>query len=281
MRLLDSAAMLATERRLVAAGASIQREEGVECCNSRQTKFWVHDPDGVLWEIYLLHEDIDHFGAGSEVVSVTPAGETSASKIDKSEVDEPESGSRLFWEHSLGTEIPTRLPFADGSLDEVRLNGTFNTALDEVTITSLLREVYRSLKEGGVVKLHTLVADRPVGGGELSLPGPASVVKATPMQDFLVRALRASQFTAVRFTKFKASPCFVVDEIQLRESMLEARKVLRGTGHEKRLVLYKGPMAEVRDGAGNIFACGEWVTVAAPVAETLRDGPNAEMFVVV
>ncbi len=36
-----------------AAGFSTQREDGVECCHSRQTKFWVADPDANQWEIYI------------------------------------------------------------------------------------------------------------------------------------------------------------------------------------------------------------------------------------
>ena len=36
-----------------------RREEGVECCYARQTKFWVLDPDRTLWEMYVLEGDIE------------------------------------------------------------------------------------------------------------------------------------------------------------------------------------------------------------------------------
>src|SRR5690242_1543913 len=63
-RLADSKALVDMQRRLELAGIRSQREEGVECCYARQTKFWVHDPDGTMWEVYTLDEDIDHRGPG-------------------------------------------------------------------------------------------------------------------------------------------------------------------------------------------------------------------------
>src|SRR5262249_37260387 len=39
------------QRRLETAGVVTQREEGVECCYALQTKFWVADPDRMLWEV--------------------------------------------------------------------------------------------------------------------------------------------------------------------------------------------------------------------------------------
>jgi hypothetical protein len=50
------------QRRLEAAGMPTRREDGVECCYARQTKFWITDPDGTLWEIYVFHDDIDEHG---------------------------------------------------------------------------------------------------------------------------------------------------------------------------------------------------------------------------
>ena len=63
-RMPDFAALVAMQQRWELAGGSSQREEGVECCYARQTKFWVTDPDQTLWEIYTLDEDIDHRGKG-------------------------------------------------------------------------------------------------------------------------------------------------------------------------------------------------------------------------
>ena len=46
------------QRRLEMAGLRTEREDGVECCYARQTKFWVTDPDKALWEVYVFHEDV-------------------------------------------------------------------------------------------------------------------------------------------------------------------------------------------------------------------------------
>src|ERR1700722_4795308 len=39
-RMADSASLVAMQRRLGEAGIHSRREEGVECCYARQTKFW-------------------------------------------------------------------------------------------------------------------------------------------------------------------------------------------------------------------------------------------------
>jgi catechol 2,3-dioxygenase-like lactoylglutathione lyase family enzyme len=71
-RMADSAGLVAVQMRLERAGIHTQRQEGVECCYARQTKFWVTDPDGTLWEIYTLDEDIDHRGAGQTREQMLP-----------------------------------------------------------------------------------------------------------------------------------------------------------------------------------------------------------------
>lgn len=42
--------LVETQRRLELAGIATQREDGVECCYAKQSKFWVADPDQLLWE---------------------------------------------------------------------------------------------------------------------------------------------------------------------------------------------------------------------------------------
>ena len=32
-------------------------ENQTRCCYALQDKFWVHDPDGVQWEVYTFHEN--------------------------------------------------------------------------------------------------------------------------------------------------------------------------------------------------------------------------------
>ena len=76
-----------------------KREEGVECCYARQTKFWAHDPDGNLWEVYTFDGDIDHRGAGQseEVVLATTT---------------PRRAEPVVWEHRMNEPVPARIPLA-------------------------------------------------------------------------------------------------------------------------------------------------------------------------
>ncbi|MBI3636679.1 MAG: arsenite methyltransferase [Candidatus Rokubacteria bacterium] len=45
--------------RVKAAGLAVREEIGVDCCHANQDKFWVKDPDGVEWEVYVLNYDLD------------------------------------------------------------------------------------------------------------------------------------------------------------------------------------------------------------------------------
>jgi catechol 2,3-dioxygenase-like lactoylglutathione lyase family enzyme len=56
--------------RVKAAGLPVREEIGVNCCHANQDKFWVEDPDGVEWEVYVLNHDIED-DAG-DVRRVTP-----------------------------------------------------------------------------------------------------------------------------------------------------------------------------------------------------------------
>jgi catechol 2,3-dioxygenase-like lactoylglutathione lyase family enzyme len=49
--------------RVKAAGLPVREEFGVDCCHANQDKFWVHDPDGVEWEVYVLNHDLEDGGA--------------------------------------------------------------------------------------------------------------------------------------------------------------------------------------------------------------------------
>src|SRR4051812_13460871 len=123
-RMPDSESLVRMQRRLEQAGIRSQREEGVECCYARQTKFWVHDPDGTLWEVYTLDEDIDHRGPGQSREQMAPA--------------EANGLGPIVWEHYLSQPVPERADFADGGVDEVRLRGSLNVDLGEGQAERLL-----------------------------------------------------------------------------------------------------------------------------------------------
>ncbi|WP_374928394.1 ArsI/CadI family heavy metal resistance metalloenzyme [Kytococcus sedentarius] len=47
----------AARERLTAAGLATFDENDTTCCYARQDKVWVHDPDGIEWEVYTITDD--------------------------------------------------------------------------------------------------------------------------------------------------------------------------------------------------------------------------------
>ena len=141
-----------------------------------QTKFWLTDPDRNLWELYILHEDLEHRGIGQTLNEMLPAGAAQPEEAPPPPV---------VCEHTLGMPLPQPWPQADATVDEVHLLGTFNGALPEQAGEKLLAEVRRVLRPGGKLMLHTLVADREFPGATPKLPGPAARVDAIPVDQQL------------------------------------------------------------------------------------------------
>jgi lactoylglutathione lyase len=57
---VESQAIVLSElERVKAAGLPVREEFGVDCCHANQDKFWVSDPDGVEWEVYVLNHDVE------------------------------------------------------------------------------------------------------------------------------------------------------------------------------------------------------------------------------
>ena len=210
-RMPDSTALVAMQRRLGEAGIVSRREEGVECCYARQTKFWVTDPDNTLWEVYTLDEDIDHRGRG----------QTREEMLTEAVATPPPA--QAAWEHRLGSPIPETLPMADASLDEVRLRGTFNLPVPPPVQERLIREAMRVLRPGGRLFVHVLVADRTPPAA-LHLPGPAAHVKHVPLQSEPLRLLESAGLHKVRVLKLDPNACFTLDGVEMHELQLEGRK---------------------------------------------------------
>jgi catechol 2,3-dioxygenase-like lactoylglutathione lyase family enzyme len=72
---VESAAIVVRElTRVKRAGLAVREEMGVNCCHANQDKFWVQDPDGVEWEVYVLNHDIeDGAGCATDVQHVPAA----------------------------------------------------------------------------------------------------------------------------------------------------------------------------------------------------------------
>jgi catechol 2,3-dioxygenase-like lactoylglutathione lyase family enzyme len=269
LRLADSAALVAIQQRFEAAGIRTRREEGVECCYALQTKFWVTDPDRNLWELYLLHEDLEHRGIGQTLDQMLP---------DATTAPEEAPPPRITWEHTLGQDLPSRLPPADATVNEVRLVGTFNAALPDATRDRVLSEVARVLKPAGKLFLHTLVGDRSLAGRP-NLPGPAAFVEAVPVDKDLLKSVEQAGFVNLEWEKYDRKPCFIYEGVSMRESKLWAQRPDRQATGPARFVLYKGPLKQVIDDGGTVFPRGERVPVDACGWAALQHSPVADRFV--
>ena len=74
----DRAALDRAHSRLTAAGSiTVERETSI-CCYANQDKFWVADPDGYRWEVYLLLEDTVVKIDSAASCCVSPANESRA-----------------------------------------------------------------------------------------------------------------------------------------------------------------------------------------------------------
>jgi catechol 2,3-dioxygenase-like lactoylglutathione lyase family enzyme len=254
------------QRRLETAGIASQREDGVECCYARQTKFWVADPDRMLWEVYVFHEDIDERGDGS-VPAAAPGPVVTISKPLSS------------WTHRLGVALPDRIPHDANSLTEVALEGSFNAGPDAVNLDNLMAEALRALRPGGAIRLHGLTGDSIGNYGKLFLPGPASAVEYAPTPSELIAALTRTGFRDVHIVLLSQKPYFVVEGVGMREIRIEARKPGHRTQQKTNHAIYRGPLAEVADDYGNVFRRGELTPLNVHDWQMLSKGDAAASFI--
>jgi catechol 2,3-dioxygenase-like lactoylglutathione lyase family enzyme len=177
-------------RRLQDAGLVTTCQEGTVCGYARQDKVWVADPDHNHWEIYVVHEDVNPESVRSGYDGVSPA--SVKPKPQQPRAESPKE-SPVIWEHRVMQAVPDRIPYDDGVVDEVRLEGTFNAGLTREDRKRLLADVRRALKPGGQVLVHGLVSDQPLGTLPM-LPGVASLVKCVPMESEPLEELAAAGF---------------------------------------------------------------------------------------
>ncbi len=264
-RMPDAKSLVAMQERLERAGLRTKREEGVECCYARQTKFWAHDPDGNLWEVYTFDGDIGHRGAGQ-------SHEVVLGKESSAPATEP-----VVWEHRMNEPVPAHIPLADDTADEVRLRGTLNLPLSPDQRQAVVGEARRVVRPGGRVFVHVLAGESPVENPEL--PGPAGAVRSVPFEGDPVALLEEAGFVGVRMLKFDNKPCFVRGGVGLRELQLEGFAPSRTEGAAVE-VMYKGPFREVHDDEGRVYPRGRRVTIPTAVADRLREGNPDNQFVV-
>ena len=264
-RMPNATMLVEMQERLERAGMPTRREEGVECCYAKQTKFWAHDPDGTLWEVYTFEGDIEHRGMG----------QTEEIVLGKPNSPVVEIGP-VVWEHRMNEPFPSTLPLADQSADEVRLRGTFNLHMDDTERERVIDESLRALKPGGRLFVHVLVGEEPVNTPQL--PGPAGAVRFVPYEEDPLRLLEAAGLSGIKLLKFDSKPCFVRDGVGMRELQLESWKVV-GDCDESIEVMYRGPFKSVSDDLGHEFVRGVRVMVSPATATELRKGHLADSFV--
>jgi len=268
-RLNSAEELVELQRRLEMAGISSEREEGVECCYAKQSKFWLHDPDQNLWEIYILEGDLEHRGAGQAAAKVQGTQNDKATVSPIACSTGSEIPARQQWAHRLGNEFSIPEEIAAESLDEIALQGSFNVAGADAAISGFLKQTAERLKPGGELTVHCLTSDIPVTEA-LQLSGPASVVKYVPCLDELLRQLESAGFENIMLTKYGTHACFTVGEAELRETMLRAMKPV-SLVESLVTVVYKGPFPEIVLDSGLSLERGRFTTIPAALYQQLLE----------
>jgi len=266
VRVGTAAAVRAYQGRLEAAGCEVQRIENVECCYSRQTKICTFDPDRNLWEVYVLESESAEIVAGGCAAPPRAVEEARQSVL----------------EHRLGQPFPFARANAGGSIDEVRLHGTFNAALSLDERAAILREVLRVLRPGGRFSLHLMVGDRPLARELPRMPAQAAQVRHVPIAAELMREIEAAGFVALECVRYSPSPVFRFDGVEMRELMLAGVKPpdTLDASPEEALLVYKGPFREITDDGGRVYRRGEHARVDRRTVEALRASRLIDHFAV-
>lgn len=265
LRMRTAEELVDIQRRLEAAGLHTEREEGVECCYARQTKFWITDPDRALWEVYVFHEDVDEHGHGAPP------------RAEQIQITTLSTQAPRAWEHRLSEPIPARIPYDDNSLHEVRLGGSINVASATENRSALMAETLRVLRPGGSVQVHGLAGDRR-SRSRPSLPGPAKAVEHVPAAEDVVEELVRAGFVAVQIDTLSQTAHFVVDGVPMRELRITARKAGHRPTTSSHHAVYLGPLAEVTDDFGNRFRRGALTPLNIQDWQVLSKGPAASAF---
>jgi catechol 2,3-dioxygenase-like lactoylglutathione lyase family enzyme len=267
LRVSGSEELVEIQRRVEEAGFATKREDGVECCYARQTKFWITDPDRTLWEIYVFHGDIDDHGEGS-----VPEMEAALSP-------EPQTQrQRIIWEHRLPAPLPASIPHSENSVDEVHFEGTVNAPLAPDALDALIKDSLRVLRPGGTIRLHGLAGDRVLQIPLPELPGPAAVVRHVPAAFETMRSIAAAGFADLHFEQLSETAHFTLGGVPMREMVLTAKKPGYRPKKLTHRAVYLGPLAKVTDDFGNVFPRGEHVSLNIHDWQVLKNGEAAAQF---
>jgi hypothetical protein len=267
LRVSSSEELVEIQRRLEQAGFPTQREDNVECCYARQTKFWIADPDRTLWEVYLFHADIENPGEAtipSLAAQIAPAASVAR--------------SAARWQYRIPEPLPASIPAADNSLEEVLFEGAFNVMCEEGALVRLTQEAFRALKPGGRLRMHGLAGDGSLNSDLPPLPGPASVVQKVPAAIEPMQILLHAGFNGVRFEKLSQIAHFTVAGVPMREVSLIGTKPGYRPKKLTHCAVYLGPLSQVTDDFGNVFRRGEHVSLNIHDWQALAESAAAGQF---
>jgi catechol 2,3-dioxygenase-like lactoylglutathione lyase family enzyme len=251
----DAASLCAVRERLAAAGFPVQADGDGKA-------FQVADPDGTCWTVSTQSAGLTTGASRRPVAPAVP------------EVEVPADGT---WTHTTGEDFPARLPFADGSLDEVRLLGTLNAAAPPGEAACRLAEVRRVLRPGGRVVVRGLVGDRPYPG-EADFPGLMAKIKHVPVEHEPLEALERAGLRGIEIEKLRDVSC-VEDAhgVALRALTATAWRAAE-SGEATCQARYNGPFEWVTDDDGTAFPRGVWVRVSPDLRERLKHGTAGAQF---
>ena len=267
LRVSHAEELVEIQRRMETGGFRTQREDNVECCYARQTKFWITDPDRTLWEVYVVHEDIEEHGAGK-------VPDRDSDKAFARDVQRP----AVTWEHRIPDALPASIPHADNSVDEVHLEGSFNLSSEAGALARLVAEAFRALRPGGLLRMHGLAGDRPLDAPLPRLPGPAAVVEHVPAAIEPMRVMVDAGLIDVRFDRLSETAYFTVAGVPMREVILIGHKPGYRPKKLTHEALYLGPLAQVTDDFGNLFVRGERVPLNIHDWQVLSKSDAAAQF---
>ncbi len=235
----------------------------------------VADAEGLLARSDFLHSDNLRCRWQTHPESGEPILDTLDPVTDLSPAIEKLARS----EKLLGTPFPAHVEHENGTLDEVRLRGTFNIRREPAEATAMLAEARRVLKAGGELMLHLLVADKAISKKMPRLPGPAALVEYTPTESEMVRLLEETGFAGISLKRLSHSAVFQFDGADMREMMLPATPKTCSRNADSYTVVYKGPFREVTDDSGVRYIRGNRTAINGDTFSTLTHSKLADNFV--
>lgn len=100
------------------------------------------------------------------------------------------------------------------------MRGSFNVPLAENEQELLLVEAKRVLKPDGRLLVRILAGDKVHPAP--NLPGKGAPFRFVPAKDDIMALIAKAGFSGIRLLKYDDKPCFVADDVVMRETHIEA-----------------------------------------------------------